>query len=159
MAVDGSERDRTVVAAARKLALCTGGEVFVLRVCHLVVTGLLSAYDYEDPDEAAATVDRLVHSLESSGVSAIGDVVEVWTARARTVARAICSVADGWQADAIVIGSPGPHELGGVVLGRATQKVLRHARRALLVVPAIGTGAGQGGDSRSENFLVPSTMK
>lgn len=56
--------------------------------------------------------------------------------RTTSIAEAILEEADAWNADAIVLGSRGLSGLKSLLLGSVSHKVVHHARRPVIVVPA-----------------------
>ncbi|HXF72562.1 MAG TPA: universal stress protein [Actinomycetota bacterium] len=124
VAVDGSEPSRRAAEAAAELAAKVGAEVAVLHVLETDV-------DVETPAEAAALVEATVASFRDRGVRAEGEVAR---ARIGQVPRVVVETARRRGADAIVMGSRGLSEWGGLFLGSVTHRVLHLAEVPVLVV-------------------------
>jgi len=133
VAVDGSPRAQTVVAAAARLAELADGKLILFRAI-----GVPS----DLPHEIANLIDRSLEDVLIGNAHAELELVAASLPRAR-VERIVTPFATAWDGicrsareldvDLIVIGS---HGYGGLdrVLGTTAAKVVNHADRNVLVV-------------------------
>jgi nucleotide-binding universal stress UspA family protein len=131
VAVDHSETTERVLAAARDLALLSGGEVWVLHLREREVIPRLGLVPAESDDAAEAAVTSAVDELTAAGVTAHGVIRDTVFGHA---AREIIDDAREHGADVIVMGSRGRGDLAGLVLGSTAHKVIHLADRPVLVV-------------------------
>lgn len=132
VAVDHSEISNRALAAARDLAVLSGGEVWVLHLREreaLPKTGMLTSS--ETADDAEAAVAASVEMLTEAGVKAHGGVRNTLFGYA---GREIVNDAREHDADVIVMGSRGRGDLTGLVLGSTAHKVIHLTDRPVLVV-------------------------
>jgi len=131
VAVDHSKITERVLAAARDLALLSQGEVWVLHLRELEAIPRGGVIPSESDDEAQSNVDAAVAELSQAGITAIGVVRNTLFGHA---AREIVSEAKAEDVDAIIMGSLGRSDLGGLVLGSTAHKVIHLADRPVLVI-------------------------
>jgi nucleotide-binding universal stress UspA family protein len=95
---------------------------------------------YPDNGDIDAATEQAAQARAAEGVeraTAAGLVAEPRTAvRDDGVAGAILAVADGLDADVIVVGTRGFTGLRSMVLGSVSHAVLQHANRSVMVVPS-----------------------
>jgi nucleotide-binding universal stress UspA family protein len=123
-AVDGSEHSERAVAAAAELGRLAKGEVVVLHVHEYDTRGRLPAPSLESSSNAEEIVNRAVRALGEAGVHATGVVA---TGLYGSAAKTILNEAKERQSGAIVIGSRGLSDLGGLLVGSVAHKVLHLA--------------------------------
>jgi nucleotide-binding universal stress UspA family protein len=133
VAVDHSGSTRRVIDAARELALLANSEVWVLHLRERVVPGKvpIGLAGDETAEDAQANVDAAVGELARAGIKAHGEARHTISGYA---AREIVEDAKSHDVSAIVMGSRGPGDLAGLVLGSITHKVIHLADRPVLVV-------------------------
>jgi len=131
VAVDHSENSERVLAAARKLASLSNGEVWVLHLREREVIPQLGQVPSESATEAGSAVDDAVEELTKAGITAHGEVRDTLFGHA---AREIIEDAKEHDAGVIVMGSRGRSDLTGLVLGSTAHKVIHLADRPVLVV-------------------------
>ena len=132
VAVDNSQVSARAVEAARRLALLSHGEVWVVHLREreaMGKTGMLTST--ESSDEATAGVTDAVEQFTQAGIKAHAVVRDTVFGYA---AREIVSDAAGLGADVIVMGTRGRGDLAGLVLGSTAHKVIHLADRPVLVV-------------------------
>ena len=129
LAIDGSDESKKAAFLAADVACAGHAEVVVLHVREFGATAGLS-YPYEVPVEAPGLVDEAVRGLEDNEVSARGEVRDCLHG---SVADQIVRLAEEVDADLIVMGSRGPSDWAGVVMGSVTQAVLHGTHRPVLV--------------------------
>lgn len=131
IAIDRSESSQRAVSFATEIAERYGSEMVVFHATpYLISRG--GAFESEDTREGAALVDEVVRNLKDRGLNARGEVVRVVEGR---VAHGIVEMASSVDADAIVMGTRGRSDLGGLFLGSVTHRVLHLSERPVLVVP------------------------
>jgi nucleotide-binding universal stress UspA family protein len=129
LAVDGSAHSAKAVPVAADIAKKSNGEVLVFHAREYVVARG-GSYQLEDAPDADALVERVKAELAATGVKALGRVEASLEGRA---AKAILSAAESEGADAIVMGSRGLSELGGLLLGSVTHKVIQLSHCTVVV--------------------------
>ena len=129
LAVDGSEYSARAVRVAADIAKKSDGEVLVFHVRELTAARG-GSYGMEDDAEAVALVDQVRKQLADAGVTTTGRVEPSLTGHA---ARAIIDTAEKEGADAIVMGSRGLSDLGGLLLGSVTHKVIQLSHCTVVV--------------------------
>ena len=131
-ATDGSPAARRALAHARDLALKYDAELFVVHVFrHIEEFGQSPYFSKlaEDRQHAGETViGQAMSELRDSGVQ-----VHVEPAEGQP-AEAILNVAAVRRADLIVMGSRGLGTFQELLLGSVSDRVVRHAKCAVLVV-------------------------
>ncbi|HYM51712.1 MAG TPA: universal stress protein [Candidatus Limnocylindrales bacterium] len=130
LAVDGSDYSRDVIPAAAEVAAKFDADVFVLHVFERDL-GRAGAFPMETPDEATKIVSNAVAALKAKGVQAEGEVQHAISGHA---AKHIVETAQTRNCDLIVMGSRGLSDLGGLLLGSVTHKVLQLAHVPVLVI-------------------------
>jgi nucleotide-binding universal stress UspA family protein len=131
VAVDSSEPSTRAVAFAMDLAKDRGSEIIVLHAIPRWVSQHGTA-EIEVPDEGRELVDRTVRDLKDGGANARGEVIRVLEGH---VSRAIVETAGTVGADAIVLGTRGLSDFGGLFIGSVTHRVLHLAEVPVIVVP------------------------
>ncbi|PSN11757.1 universal stress protein [filamentous cyanobacterium CCT1] len=150
VALDNSTHRPAVFEKALDLASATGAE---LMLCHV-----LSAYEEGSPgipirsyqayypvleDSTWRLYQKRWEEFEAQGIAQLRQELE--TARSAGVsaeftqvagepAAMICSVANSWQADLIMVGSHGRRGLSELLLGSVSNYVMHHAECSVLVV-------------------------
>jgi nucleotide-binding universal stress UspA family protein len=135
VAVDHAKNTRRIIGAARELALLANSEVWVLHLQERGVPGKVPmgpglAGD-ETTREAQAVVDAMVGDLTRAGIKAHGEVRHTVLGYA---AREIVEDAKDHDVDAIIMGSRGPSDVAGLLIGSTTHKVIHLTDRPVLVV-------------------------
>ena len=128
---DSSEPSQRAIEFAAGLAKDYGSEMIVLHAVPRIVSRH-GASDLEDPAEGRELVDETVRGLKDRGLNARGEVVRVLEGH---VSRAIVESADNVDADAIVMGTRGLSDFGGLFLGSVMHRVLHLAEKPVIVVP------------------------
>jgi nucleotide-binding universal stress UspA family protein len=131
VATDPSEPSKRAVEFAAELAKDHGSEIIVLHAVPRVVSRF-GASDLEEPDTARELVDEVVRDLKDRGLNARGEIVRVLEGH---TPREIVGSAVSADADAIVMGTRGMSDLGGLFLGSVTHRVLHLAEKPVIVVP------------------------
>lgn len=129
-AIDHSEGSGRVLAAARELALLSGGEVWVVHVRERSVSRY-GGPEMETAGDARQEVDAAAQVLGGAGVKAHSETRHTVAGYA---AREIIACAEEHEAGVIVMGSKGHGDLAGLLLGSTTHKVIQLADRPVLVV-------------------------
>ncbi len=125
---DGSEHSEKALALATSLARAYGGTVVVVHAFpHLPLLMDPSREDSREIHDARDLVDTIVERLKAQGVDAEPDVLE------GPAAEAILNAADAHQADLIVVGSRGLGQVGGLLLGSTSDRVVHDAAVPVLV--------------------------
>jgi nucleotide-binding universal stress UspA family protein len=131
--VDFSENSREALAAAVEIHKLASGRIMLL----YVLEPLIVAFGEALPGDLPTDQERLIAAeAEMEKLHAgIGSSVPVETMVVEGTAwDVICDVADGTEADLIVIASHGYKGLKRFVLGSTAERVVRHAHGAVLVV-------------------------
>ena len=129
LAVDASEHSRKAVAAAAEIASRFRSEVLVV---HVREPRLAETGDHlETEREATELAEWAAEELRSSGVHAR---ISVGSSGLRGAAGAILGVAVDFEPGLIVMGSRGPTELEGLLLGSVSHKLIQLADSPVLVV-------------------------
>jgi nucleotide-binding universal stress UspA family protein len=135
VALDGSPRERDVLAAATALGRKTGAKVILFRAVGVPQELPSEAYSMA-PEEIPALLERRatleLKELEKSVPTENRGGVRVIVG---TPYRSIESAAEMEDVDLIVIGSHGYHSLDRI-LGTTAAKVVNHSDRSVLVVRA-----------------------
>jgi nucleotide-binding universal stress UspA family protein len=129
LAVDASEHSRKAVAAAAEIASQFRSEVLVV---HVREPRLAETGDHlETEREANELAEWAAGELRSPGVRAR---ISVSSGGLRGAAGAILAVAGDFHPGLIIMGSRGPTELEGLLLGSVSHKVIQLADSPVLVV-------------------------
>jgi nucleotide-binding universal stress UspA family protein len=132
VAVDGSPYSRQAIPIATELAKRFAGDVFALHVFERELSRA-AAFPVETPDEATSVITEAVKAFRDAGVNATGEVRHALTGHA---AKQIVEAAKEKGSDLIVMGSRGLSDIGGLLLGSVTHKVMQLAHIPVLVVRA-----------------------
>jgi nucleotide-binding universal stress UspA family protein len=133
VALDGSEREVQVLAAARELAERVDARLVLFRGVHLPVDVPREAL-MATPAEVQAMFERIARErLEALAAGLPPGLCTGCVVRIGSPWRAICDAGRELGADLIVIGS---HGYGGLdrLLGTTAAKVVNHADRSVMVV-------------------------
>ena len=129
-ALDGSQQDSKTLAAAKELAMLSGGQVRVLHVWgHL--SDRVGLGPHEAHDHASKLVNTAVADLVAAGLKATGTVR---ASPSGLVATEILEEAEEFRASLIVMGSRGRGDLKGLLMGSTTHKVLQRGRLPVVVI-------------------------
>jgi nucleotide-binding universal stress UspA family protein len=131
VAIDASEPSSRAVAFARDLAKERGSEIVVLHAIPRWVSRHGTS-ELEVPEEGSELVDLAVSDLKDAGANARGEVIRVLEGH---VSRGIVETAGAVGADAIVLGTRGLSDFGGLFIGSITHRVLHLAEVPVIVVP------------------------
>lgn len=132
VAIDDSEHASAVIDAATEIALKSNSEVHVLHVLEVGFVGRAGAVNLEDSDATHQRVDDAVASMKAKGINVDGTVV---AAMHPDVAAVINDQAVKTGATAIVTGTRGLSQIGGLMVGSTTHKLLHLVRIPVLVIP------------------------
>jgi nucleotide-binding universal stress UspA family protein len=131
VATDSSEPSKRAVEFAAGLAKDHGSEIIVLHAVPRMVSRFGTS-DLEEPDAARELVDEAVRDLKDRGLNARGEIVRVLEGH---MPRGIVESAASADADAIVMGTRGRSDFGGLFLGSVTHRVLHLSEKPVIVVP------------------------
>jgi nucleotide-binding universal stress UspA family protein len=141
---DGSDNAVLAGRFAAELAREERAEILVVSVAEPAVY-----YGVEDPAVTAAireaatrVADEEVVRLQAEGISAEAVVVE-----AEQVFKGILSASENCRADIIVMGTHGRSALSRALIGSTADKMVRHARVPVLLVPSIRGRSPEGEES------------
>jgi len=127
LAIAGGEEIATAVPTAIAVSRRWAAEVLVLHVSRVLA---LEGVPWTEPaPEAQAAVDAAVRELRAAGVSAHGDVVT----GGGSVASEIAEIAEGWDADLIVMGSRRLGELHGLLTGATDHQLVHRIQTPVLI--------------------------
>lgn len=129
LAVDGPAHSEKAVPIAIDVAKKSDGEVVVLHVREHVV-GRAGGWELEDESDVDELVGRVASQLAKTGVKSHERTDQTLAGR---VAQAILDVAEAEGAGLIVMGSRGLSDLGSLLLGSVTHKVIQLSRCPVLV--------------------------
>ncbi|MEX3693441.1 universal stress protein [Paraburkholderia sp. BR14263] len=141
VALDGSKTASHALDAAIRLALDTGAQLQALYVVDLPVIAYdVPGYDPSIVRDAYIEEGRVIRAdadarMTQQGVKGSSRSVEV-ELPAEDVAQCIQQAATDWHADLIVMGTHGRRGVRRLMLGSVAERVLRCARRPVLLVPA-----------------------
>lgn len=132
LATDGSEEARRAARMAIEQANKTGSELHVVHVGATVLAGFVRGeMGTQRPEsEAQEVLDSEVRWIEDSG----GVVAESYCKTGDDSASQIVNLAEGIGAGLIVVGSRGLTTMKRMVLGSASESIVRHAHCPVLVV-------------------------
>ena len=131
LALDGSEESRQALPLATELARQDGARIVIAHVEQDVVGkggGPIPATE----DEIQAEIRKQAEELSADGIETS---VEMRNVMLGGPAHAIAEIADGANADLIVVGTRGHSAVAGLFLGSVTQRLLHLARCPVLVAP------------------------
>ncbi len=129
LAVDGSEHAAKAVPVAAELAKKSDGEVLVFHASEFMIARG-GSYELEGSAGANELVEHAAAELAAAGVKASCRVVSALQGH---TAKAILEAAEADGADAIVMGSRGLSDLGGLLLGSVTHKVIQLSHCTVVV--------------------------
>jgi nucleotide-binding universal stress UspA family protein len=137
IAVDGSEPSDRAASVAAELAGRLGDHAIVLHIREWRMAGAagwpagsLGMVDLEEPDEAAELMQLILKKFEAEGAMA---TAQVRTGMHGGVAMQILELAKKEGVGLIVMGSRGLSDLGGLLVGSVTHKVMHLADCPVLV--------------------------
>ena len=131
--VDGSSRQKAVLAAAAELARRTRAKLVLFRAVSLPTELPPEAYMMA-PDEVTKILEKRAQAAtEDAARDVPQDLVEKLHVAVGTPWQAICRAAVEDDVDMIVVGSHGYDTLDKV-LGTTAAKIVNHADRSVLVV-------------------------
>jgi nucleotide-binding universal stress UspA family protein len=151
VAIDHSEINQSVFEAALALAKTTGARLMLLHVLSLderpilnppfYISGYASALTDEIikqyQEEWAASEQRGLEKLRAlTNEATTAGVSTEFTQNVGAPGQTICSIAQSWKADLVVIGRRGYSGLREMVLGSVSNYVLHHAPCSVLTVQA-----------------------
>ena len=132
LAVDGSTHAEHATQVARDLAARLGSQVIVVYAFEPVPRYLgdeqAQAIAARGIAHGTEIAERAAEILRGAGINVEIDVLE------GPAPEAILRVAEVRNADLIVMGSRGLNELGAILLGSVSHKVLQHAHCPVLIV-------------------------
>ena len=158
LAIDGSEESDLAARAAAEVAEGTGCELHVVYVEPLpnfMKDGAgAPAYDRQlygmIEKEGRETLRKVVWRVKVAG----GAVAEAHL-RMGAVADEIVRLADGLEADLVVVGSRGLGRITRALVGSVSESVFRHAQCPVMVVRPKGSPPSRRGGSRRRVRRVP----
>lgn len=127
LAIAGGDDVAPGVRAAVAAAQGPGAEVMVVHVAQAIFGPQGFAY-VESADEIKATMASALGILKGAGIRAEGVV-----AHASPVADSVAEIAANWKADIIVVGSSRLGDLGALLLGSVSHRLLHATGRPVLV--------------------------
>ena len=130
LAMDGSKHSERAAEVAAGLAKNLGSEVLILEVLEQLPTGV-GVIDMRPQDPGPDPIEALAGTLKEKGINAR---LESQRAPYGHVADRITYVAKQQGARLIIMGSRGLSDLGGLLLGSVTHKVLHLSSCPVLVV-------------------------
>jgi nucleotide-binding universal stress UspA family protein len=157
VALDNSPLRQEVLDQALALAKATDAD---LMLCHI-----LSAYEEGSPgipirsyqayypvleDSTWRLYQKRWEEFEAAGIAQLRQEIDVaqaagvraeFTQAAGEPAATICTVADSWEADLIIVGSHGRKGLSQLLLGSVSNYVMHHAHCSVMVVHGSGDQA------------------
>jgi nucleotide-binding universal stress UspA family protein len=131
LALDGSDESRQALPLATELARQDDARIVIAHVEQDVVGkggGPIPATE----DEIQAEIRKQAEALSAGGIETS---VEMRNVMLGGPAHAIAEIADGANADLIVVGTRGHSAVAGLFLGSVTQRLLHIARCPVLVAP------------------------
>jgi nucleotide-binding universal stress UspA family protein len=131
---DGSPTARRAIDQAAARAVADGAKLVLMTVTADVPTARTGL----DEEAIAAQLREGAESLleeERTRITSEGVRIETAIRQGGDVAREILAEADDQQADLIMMGTHGRSGLRRFLIGSVTERVLRRARRPVLVVP------------------------
>ena len=135
VALDGSERAREVLVAARALAESSNGKLVLLRAVTVPIGVPAGAYAFPPDNLEVLLLREAQRELDAFAAELPPSIVGGTRVELGSPWRAICDAAREARVDLIVIGS---HGYGGLdrLLGTTAAKVVNHADCSVLVVRA-----------------------
>ena len=131
LAVAGGDDVAPGVRAAVAAANVPGSHVLVVHVAQAMFTA--NGFGYVEPEEEIqATMARAIQLLDDAGVEAEGVV-----AHSGPVAESVAEIAISWNADLIVVGSSRMRDLGSLLLGSVSHRLLHGTERPVLVAERV----------------------
>jgi len=130
-AVDNTPHSKSSVSAVGALASRAGARVLVLHVLNLGVHFHAGHSDVDPRRASRALVDGIAGQLAAQGVTA---TTEIRSAEPDNIPGAIAGAAAEFGADLIALGSRGRSDLGGLLLGSVSHRVLSRVDCPVLVV-------------------------
>ena len=134
LALDGSDESRQAIPLATELARQNGARIVVAHVQEDVV-GKSGGPIVATEDEIQAEIRKQAEDLSADGIETSVEMREIMLGGP---AHAIVEIADGANADLILVGTRGHSPLAGLLLGSVTQRLLHIARCPVLVAPPTG---------------------
>ncbi len=131
LALDGSENAERAVPFAVELAKRDGAKLVIAHIEERIV-GKGGGDIHADEAEIQAKVKKLAEEVSAEGVEASVQMKDVM---AGTPAHAIGEIAEGAEADLIVVGTRGHSSVAGLLLGSVTQRLLHVSACPVLAVP------------------------
>jgi nucleotide-binding universal stress UspA family protein len=135
IAVDNSPYSTEAAEAGFQLAQRLNAEVALVYVIEIIL-------DMGDPSEPGMPVD-MIKLHEDDGIRTLQMLTEKFSGNIKTEhlvpqgipKNEIINAADEWKADVIVMGTHGRTGLGHLLLGSASEYVVRHSKVPVMVVP------------------------
>jgi nucleotide-binding universal stress UspA family protein len=127
LAIAGGDDVGPCVRAAIAAAQAPQSEVMVVHVAQAIFGAQGFAY-VESSEEIQATMASAIGILNDSGIKAQGVV-----AHSGPVADSVAEIARSWKADIIVVGSSRMGDLGSLLLGSVSHRLLHGTQRPVLV--------------------------
>ena len=134
VAMDGSQGGADALPVAFDLAKRDGARLVIAHVVESIAAKG-GANLRADEDEVRADMERKVEEMTAEGVDSSLKLAGITLGGP---AHAISEIADEAGADLIVVGTRGHTQLGGLLLGSTTNRLLHIAKRPVLAVPSTG---------------------
>jgi universal stress protein F len=131
--LDGSARAESILKVATELAKRTGGKLVLFRAVGVPHEIPVEAYSMTPANLAELLEKEAKTYLDAMAAKSPPGLVEQTYVHIGTPWQGICSAADQFHADMIVIGSHGYSGLDRVI-GTTAAKVVNHAKQSVLVV-------------------------
>jgi len=134
---DGSATAEAAARIAEDLARAEGGQVLVLGVARRAFVG--SAEDYDLTEAVVESVRETVEQ-EAARIRQAGVEAEPFVVVAESTHGGILETAAERDVHLIVMGTHGRSALARAILGSTADRVLRHTKVPLVLVPLVGEG-------------------
>jgi nucleotide-binding universal stress UspA family protein len=131
LAIAGGDDIAPAARAAIAAAAAPGSEVLIVHVAQTIVEPQGFVF-VETDEETEATMSAAIRMFTDAGIAVEGVV-----AHGRPVAEAVAETAETWNADIIVIGSSRMSEIGSLVFGSVSHRLLSTTERPVLIAERI----------------------
>jgi nucleotide-binding universal stress UspA family protein len=145
VATDGSEHVRKAIATAIEIAKLSGAKLYAV---YVMANDEFSMSDPKNAELEKTFVDYFRNEgkaatafVETSGKAENVEVVSVILEG--SPAHEIVNFAEGNDIDLVVMGTHGKNAIERFLLGSIAENVVRHSKKAVLVVRGKGTGKGK----------------
>ncbi|MBM2770017.1 universal stress protein [Burkholderia anthina] len=161
VALDGSDTSSRALDAALNLASETGARLTPVYVVDFLVPAY-DTYGYDPSilidafrEEGLRVTEDAAKRMKAHGVTGTPQISNVAPA-GEDIAQRIVSLAAEIEADLIVMGTHGRRGFRRLVLGSVAERVLRHATRPVLMIPAGCASTASAGTPAASTEKEPS---